>query len=408
MEFWEESMKGEGKLQVILSGETTEYPCAFKITQSITGQLNLFVEPMDTEEQKRFASISKNIDFAETSIWFEGETEEGMKVIKTKVFPYSLIKWSPCYGVVFEKDKINFHPPEIIINRKPLRNRTPEVRHMMSVDLVNASSLHNFPPFEFDTKEYNYQIMPYLDESSLEIYNSLTEFSVTPFPIVDTHLMFQRYPNSEELNDYIDSIITLYRIIFGSSIEVVRKTETVNTDILKIVFSNVLAERSGFYPPIIQDVEHFYSLMSDNVKHLCSMEDGKRRRLCLALHYTLKGRNELVVENRILNALTALEIFFSENCATSKHFDPRCLKRLLDALNIRYPPSEHIGSLGKIAGVRGEIVHKGIFPTNIVSCDAERFLRCILTVIDEILLRFISYSGTFYDTGRHMIRNVGK
>lgn len=408
MEFWEELMKGEGKLHVIRSGQMTEFPCVFEISQSITGQLNLLVEPTNTEELKRFETISRNIDPTKTSILFEGETEEKMKITKTKVFPHSFIKWSPCYGVFFERNKINFHPPEITVKKELLRNQTQKVVSIVSIDLVNAFSLHNFPPFEFVTDKYNYQIMPYVDESSLEIYNSLSEFSVTPFPIVDTSLMFRKYPNSKELDRYVNSIITLYRVIFGSPIEVVRKTETVNIDILEIVFKNVLAERSGFYPPIIQHAEYFYSLMSTNIIHLVSMEDDKRRRLELALHYALKGRNELVVENRIINALTALEIFFSENCHTIKHFDPRCLKKLLDDLDIRYPPREYIHPIGKIAGVRGDIVHTGVFPTNIVSCNAEIFLRCILTVIDEVILRLLNYSGEFYDTGRHIIRNIGK
>lgn len=400
MEGWEETIKGKGEL--ILKGNKEE-PCNvdFEIEQSFNGQLRISVKPEGITGVQLFKKICEAQEVCSHGIrvTLKGELEEGFKLDTD--LPLYFLQGELIDGARFGRG-VSFFPKEIEITRDfPFSERKGTVYYY---DLVNGMwDLH-----EIKIGNYHFKLHPFTTSSE---QHTLDNFSVNLLPSVNTYILFEKWENEKELRDFVNDILNLLSLASGSNVEWTReiKAYTHNGEgkETKIVFRNCVADRPNLSHPIIK-FPCLSGYLEKCYKALSKMCNNDRNQFVLALHFLLKSKSEIKIENRLINALISLEILSKkEGCrGCKKGFHIECLEELLNNLNISYE-FPGLKEIGRINGVRGKLFHRGVFPKEAVGCSPAEFLFIIHTLVDEILLRKLDYSNIFCDAARGQMRIPG-
>lgn len=397
MEGWVETIEGKGEL--ILKGNREEsYNVRFGIEQIFNGQLRISAWPEGIAGFQLFEKIREahKVCSHDIKVILKGQLEGGFKLDTD--LPISFPLGELIRGARYGKEA-SFFPNEIEITRDfPFNGREGTI---YCYDLINGM----WDPQEITIENYHFKLLPYTQASEQNIsYN----FSVNLLPAVNTYILFEKWESERELRDFVNELLILMSLASGSNIEWTReiKAYTHNDEVkeTKIVFRNRVADRPNLSRPIIE-FPHLSGYLKKSYKALSEMCNNDRSQFVLALHFLLKSKSEIKIENRIINAVISLEILSKkEGCKRCKKgFHKKCLKELIENLNI---PREFPGlkEIGRIEGVRNELFHRGIFPKKAVECSPAEFLFIVHTLVDEVLLRKLDYSDIFYDAARQQIR----
>ncbi|MCK4351793.1 hypothetical protein KAW65_00105 [candidate division WOR-3 bacterium] len=395
MEDWEEIMKGRGKLILKYNNKEESYNADFEIEQLFNGQTRLFVKPEGfTGHQFLLEKICKaqRAPPHDFKITLSGEFENGFKM--------DVDVTQDGFRCQASGEGLSFFPDEIEVVRDLPFNIGTAVQYMY--DLVNGFlGVH---PADIEINSYLFRFLPYLTPSGQE--NTLHDFSVNLFSRVNTYIIFEKWGKEEELRHFVDEILILLRLAWGSNVEWVREIKFYDEEPVEITFRNIIPERPpDLFHPII---EYSPGYLEESYKKFSEMQEKDRKQFLLALHYFLKSKSEIKIENKLINALIALEILSrTESCGQRESgFPVKCLKELLGNLGIPYE-FPGLKEIGRIARVRGELLHKGIFPSNAVNCSPQEFLFIIHTLVNEILLKKLNYSDVFHDFARRQSRKPG-
>ena len=327
MEGWEETIKGKGEL--ISKGNKEEsYNVDFEIEQAFNGQLRIPVKLKGITGVQLFRKIyeAQEICSHDIRVTLKGELENGFKLDAD--LPIYFLQGELICGARFDRG-VSFFPKEIEITKDfPFSKRKGTVYYY---DLVNGM----WAPQEIKIENYHFKLHPFTTSSE---QHTLDNFSVNLLPLVNTYILFEKWENEKELRDFVNDILNLLSLASGSNVEWTReiKAYTHNGEVkeTKIVFRNCVADRPNLSRPIIE-FPWLRRYLEEGYKALSKMCNKDRNQSLLALHFLLKSKSEIKVENRLVNALISLEILSKEEgCkGCEKGFHVKCFKKLLENLN---------------------------------------------------------------------------